>query len=175
MIVVDFETLPIEPRPQFPPVPVGVALQRMGGGRGSYLSWGHPSGNNTTRAEAVRKLREFWRGEEELLFHNAPFDIAVAEERLGLRQPAWHRIHDTLPLLFLDDPRAPIQQSFHPDSSHRQGDQVLPPSTLEREDSKDEQVRDSAPLPGGEPRIRQRAPEIRRNLRTLTCGTVAYR
>jgi DNA polymerase I-like protein with 3'-5' exonuclease and polymerase domains len=107
MITIDFETFPIEPRPDYPPDPVGVAIQRKGGGRGKYLAWGHPSGNNTTKAKAVRELRQYWRGSEPLLFHNAPFDIAVAEERLGLRQPPWHRIHDTLSLLFLNDPRAP--------------------------------------------------------------------
>jgi DNA polymerase I-like protein with 3'-5' exonuclease and polymerase domains len=47
-----------------------------------------------------------WR-EHTLGFHHAPFDVAVAHERLGLPIPPWDRVHDTLPLLFLDDPHAP--------------------------------------------------------------------
>lgn len=109
MIAVDFETFPIEGRPDYPPVPVGVALQQYGAGRGVYLAWGHPTGNNTTKAQAVRKLKEVFSSGEDLIMHNAPFDCDVAQS-LGVRLPSWEKIHDTVLLLFLDNPHA---QDYH--------------------------------------------------------------
>lgn len=107
LVALDFETFPIAPRPEHPPEPVGVALQEYGVGGGVYLRWGHPSGNNITKDDARRRLRELFRSVDCLVMHNAPFDLAVAHERLGLALPPWHKCHDTSLLLFLDDPRAP--------------------------------------------------------------------
>jgi DNA polymerase I-like protein with 3'-5' exonuclease and polymerase domains len=47
-----------------------------------------------------------WRSGIPLLFHNAKFDLDVAETHLGLPVPPWHLFHDTLFLLFLADPHA---------------------------------------------------------------------
>lgn len=111
-IVVDFETGAIEPRPKYPPEPVGVALAELNARgrvvRARYLAWGHPTKNNTTRERAVAELRDLWRDDgAELIFHNAKFDLDVASARLGLTLPGWRRWHDTIFLLYLDDPRAP--------------------------------------------------------------------
>lgn len=86
---VDFETEAIQPRPDYPPMPVGVAIAH--GRNVSYdrdalayrtaMHWGNP------------------------LFHNASFDIAVAMEELGLEFP--RRFEDTLYLLALLFPYAP--------------------------------------------------------------------
>ena len=105
-ITCDFETNAIEPRPKYPPEPVGVALD-IPGCEPVYLAWGHPSGNNCTREWAQGVLRQIFRDESvDVLFHSAAFDLAVAVERLGMPMLPWHRIHDTMFLLFLNDPHS---------------------------------------------------------------------
>jgi len=93
---IDFETEAIEGNPTLtPPVPVGVALH-----------------SDTTQAEyspikeGAPILERIWAGNESLIFHNAPFDLAVAEAHLGLPMPHWDRIHDTQYLVYLADPYA---------------------------------------------------------------------
>jgi DNA polymerase-1 len=103
--VVDFETDAIEGRPNYPPKPVGVAILEPGR-KPVYLAWGHPEGNNTTLAKAKRVLTDLWKTKE-LLFHNAKFDLDVAQAHLGLALPPWERFHDTMFSLFLSDPHAP--------------------------------------------------------------------
>lgn len=98
---VDFETFKIRDRPLFPPVPVGVSIKRWHQ-KPHYYAWGHPSKNNSTWAKARAALAQVWDGP--LLFHNAKFDVDVAEARMDLPLPAWDRVHDTMFLLFLDDP-----------------------------------------------------------------------
>ena len=105
LVVVDFETAAIYARPYYPPVPAGVSILRPGK-KAEYLAWGHPTKNNCDKAHATEILRDLWAGDDELLFHNAKFDLAVAEERLGLAKPSWDRVHDTMFLLFLSDPHA---------------------------------------------------------------------
>ena len=102
-IVVDFETAAIEPRPEFPPEPVGVAI-KWPGKKAKYLGWGHPDKNNTCKEGAVRALEEVWRSDSPVLFHNAKFDLSVATEKLGMSELPWERVHDTMFMLFLDDP-----------------------------------------------------------------------
>jgi DNA polymerase I-like protein with 3'-5' exonuclease and polymerase domains len=105
-ITVDFETLGIEGRPKYPPLPVSVAILRPGK-KPEWYAWGHPTKNNCDRAKAQRVLADIWKSRVPLLFHNANFDLDVAETHLGLRMPSWDRIHDTLLILFLLDPHAP--------------------------------------------------------------------
>lgn len=103
----DFETKAIvEGRPDYPPRPVGLALE-IEGEKPRYLAWGHPSGNNTTEQDAKRVAAKVWKDPGlELVFQNASFDLDVGREHLGLEVPPWERVHDTLFLLFLDDPHA---------------------------------------------------------------------
>lgn len=104
---IDFETEMSEGRPDYPPKPVGVSIQYWGK-RPKYWSWGHPTKNNCTFTEAKKELLKIWKsasqGGPELLFQNSKFDIDVAEVHFGLKIPKWSCIHDTLFLLFLDDP-----------------------------------------------------------------------
>lgn len=94
MIVVDFETYPIvQWRPHYPPKPVGVAIKR-GDEPGRYFSGERMSA----------ELRSVWMTGGDLIFHNAMFDLAVAQEQIGLPLLPWRRIHDTMILAFLDDP-----------------------------------------------------------------------
>lgn len=105
--VVDFESDPIRARPDFPPIPCGVAI-KYGAAPARYYAWGHRGHANPDSYEAGRAaLGAAWASGRPLLFHNAKFDLAVAEERMGLPRPPWARVHDTLPALFLLDPRAP--------------------------------------------------------------------
>jgi len=104
-ITVDFETEPIQPRPAYPPKPVGVGIA-WPGKRPRYYAWGHPSGNNCTKAQAGKALREVWRSGKQILFHNAEFDLDVAYEAFGLAVPPWNIIEDTMFLGFLIDPYA---------------------------------------------------------------------
>lgn len=101
--VVDFETDAIQPRPLYPPIPRMVAI-KYPGKKSKFLAWAMPDGNNCTKEQAGRELRDIWRGE--VLFHNAKFDLDVAEVHFGLKPPPWHDIHDTLFSLFLADPHA---------------------------------------------------------------------
>src|SRR4029077_17313549 len=105
----------ILPRPEYPPAPVGVAIKRPGL-KSRYYAWGHATANNSTREVAVAALRDVWHHPDGLLMHSAKFDLDVAEVPLGLKPPAWDRIHDTTFLLFLADPHArtiSLKESAH--------------------------------------------------------------
>jgi DNA polymerase I-like protein with 3'-5' exonuclease and polymerase domains len=112
-IVLDFETMPIEPRPAPPPLPVGLAVRwpkcwhdRKLRGKSQYVAWGHVGHKNPhTLADGVRVLREAWESGLDLLFHNSKFDVVEALERMGMEWPGWERIHDTMFMLFLKNPR----------------------------------------------------------------------
>src|SRR3954447_4334860 len=101
-VTIDFETFGILPRPDYPPRPVGVAI-KLPGRKARYYAWDHQNGkNNCTREQARSALSKVW--DRPLLFHNAKFDLDVAEVHLGLPLPHWSHIHDTVFLTFLDDP-----------------------------------------------------------------------
>ena len=105
-IVVDFETLAIEPRPAYPPHPVGVAIMYPGL-KPKYLAFGHPTANNSTKAKVREELEQIWKYHPNpILFHNAKFDLDVAEKHFGLKPPSWELIHDTLFQAFLAAPHA---------------------------------------------------------------------
>lgn len=103
---VDFETEAIQPRPSYPPKPVGVAIAEPGK-KATYLAWAHPSGNNTTKVDALRILRKVWADPRGVVMQNMKFDQDVAETHLGLPRLDPRRAHDTLFLAFLLDPHSP--------------------------------------------------------------------
>lgn len=104
---IDFETTPILPRPEYPPVPVGFSLLPPGEKTSHYYAWGHKTGgNNCTKAQAQKVLLRAWKSGE-LLFHNGKFDVDVGQTHMGMPEIADPLlVHDTLFLLFLDDPHA---------------------------------------------------------------------
>lgn len=102
-VTVDFESFGIEGRPVYPPVPVGVSIKPFGK-PAKYYAWGHLTGNNCTWGTAFRALQAIWNHPDGLLFQNGKFDVDVADVHMGLPIPAWDKIHDTMFLLFLDDP-----------------------------------------------------------------------
>jgi len=101
--VVDFETLGIRGRPHYPPPPVGVSIKHPGK-KSRYYAFGHLEGNNCTWGEARAALSEAYASKDGVLFQNGKFDVDVAEAHMDLPVPDWERIHDTMFLLFLDDP-----------------------------------------------------------------------
>lgn len=114
LVVLDFETQAIEDRPRYPPKPVGFSLFLPGERKPTYCAFGHPSQNNCTEQIARDILAKAYarvKSEEcGLLCHHAKFDLDVAETHWGLAIPPWQMIHDTLFLLFLDDPHSPDLQ-----------------------------------------------------------------
>lgn len=107
MVTIDFETQAIEGRPKYPPVPVGVAI-KYEHGESYYLSWGHPTGNTSHLSQAAKHLERIWESGEEVLFHNASFDLDVAETHFKLPRLPWQLINDTMFLLFLNDPHGEL-------------------------------------------------------------------
>lgn len=108
IITLDFETQKIIGNPVFnPPSPVGLAVW-VQGSEPRYLAWGHPKNNNISRYDGLAYARKVFNSTRNLLFHNAPFDLAVQGAHSGVDwSPAdWHRMHDTQYLVFLDDPYA---------------------------------------------------------------------
>ena len=106
VITLDFETLPIGQRPDYPPRPVGLALH-LPGMAPFYLAWGHATGqNNCTESDAREWLGKVWQSPYPVLCHNAKFDMAVATEALGLPMLPWQRVHDTMFLAYLADPHS---------------------------------------------------------------------
>lgn len=102
VITIDFETKPINGNTSVnPPEPVGVAIKK-GSNKAKYYAWGHPTKNNCSYDEGRAALAAVW--DEDLLFHNAKFDVSVAVRHMGLPFPDWERIHDTMYLLFFNDP-----------------------------------------------------------------------
>lgn len=102
---IDFETEAIEKRPEFPPKPVGVSI-REPGKKDRYFAWDHPTGNNCTKSDAQRMLKNVWKPGRPLLFFNAKFDVDVGETHMGLPRLPAEDIHDAQLMMFLRDPHA---------------------------------------------------------------------
>ena len=102
LTAIDFESEAIEPRPKYPPKPVGFAIHEEGVVT-RYYAWGHPTENNTTY-EAARVILKAVLEQPDMHFvcHNTGFDAAIMLE-MGLEVP-WDRMHDTMVLAFLVDP-----------------------------------------------------------------------
>ena len=107
VILADFETWGIEPRPQYPPKPCSLALKWPDRKDYQLMAWGHESGNNCTEREAKGALKEAYASKYPVLWQNAMFDIDVADVHWGLSIPDWRKYHDTMFLIFLWDPHAP--------------------------------------------------------------------
>jgi DNA polymerase-1 len=101
---VDFETFGIQGRPDYPPAPVSVSIKKWGK-KPKFFSWAHVGYEKPEeKVRALVELREAYANPDGILFHNMKFDLDVAEVHLGLKPPTWDKCHDTMFLLFLDDP-----------------------------------------------------------------------
>lgn len=139
-VVIDFETLGIESRPKYPPIPVGVSI-KYPGKKAKYWAFGHPSGNNCSFGEAKTELAKAWAHKDGVLCQNAKFDVDVAECHFDFKPLPWDKVHDTLFLLFLDDPHQ-IELGLKPSAERLLG---LPP---EEQDAVGEWLIANQPVPG---------------------------
>lgn len=107
-VTADFETWPIMQRPNFPPKPVGLALWPQGQPE-EYMAFDHVAGGNThTEHDARERLRQMWVDPTvTFVWHNAKFDLAVAEEQWELPRLSPERFEDTMILAFLNNPYEP--------------------------------------------------------------------
>lgn len=96
---IDFETHAINGA--LPPKPVGVSV-KYDDQPSKYYAFGHLSNNNSTWAEAKELVAAALAGP--CLFHNAAFDLSIIRYWFKLSYPK--QIHDSLLLLFLEDPYA---------------------------------------------------------------------
>jgi len=138
-VTVDFETFGIDNRPTYPPIPVGVSI-KWPGEPACYYAWGHPTHNNCGINEAITQLQLAWTHPGGVMFHNAKFDIDVAEIHLGLPPLPWNLVHDTMFLLFLHEPNE--VQALKPASARLLG---LPP---DEQDAVAEWLVEHQPVPG---------------------------
>lgn len=113
-VIVDFETFGIQGRPNYPPLPVGVSIEYPGK-KPHYYAFGHLEGNNCFWGDAVDAVSKAYEWHDGVCFQNGKFDIDVADVHFGLPIPPWGKIHDTLFLLFLDDPHQ-IELGLKPSS-----------------------------------------------------------
>ena len=107
-IFLDFETEGIMPRPLYPPKPVGLAVYDPAGQFDSgYYGFGHSEGNSCTEDVARDVMATIYASRRPVCFHNAMFDLDVAETHWDLPIPDTELVHDTLILAFLFDPHVP--------------------------------------------------------------------
>jgi DNA polymerase-1 len=139
-VTVDFETDGILGRPFYPPKPCGVSI-KIHGKTPKYYSWGHATKNNCTLEAAKAALAKVWKHKDGLLFQNGKFDVDVAEVHMGLPIPEWDKIHDTLFLLYLDDPHQ-TELSLKPSAARLLG---MPP---EEQDEVGEWLIKNQPIKG---------------------------
>lgn len=102
-VTVDCETFAIEGRPNYPPIPIGVSIQ-WPGEKPRYYGFGHLTNNTASREEAHDAIQKAYMHPDGVLFQNGKFDVDVIEVHFDLVIHEWHRIHDTMFLLFLHDP-----------------------------------------------------------------------
>lgn len=108
-ITIDYETEAIVGNPVVhPPKPVGVGVW-VPGQEPVYLAWGHPEGNNCSWADAHEYLQRIRDSGQPILCQNAGFDLSVQNSAFcnanwNWINDGWRRVHDTMYLLFLDDP-----------------------------------------------------------------------
>lgn len=107
-ITIDFETMPIQSRPKYPPEPTSVSILLPTWKKPKFFAWGQRTGgNNCAKADAARALAEAYRmagPNTPILCHHSKFDLEVAEKFFSLKVPDWRLTQDTMFLLFLQDP-----------------------------------------------------------------------
>lgn len=106
-VVLDMETEAIDARPNYPPMPVGVAI-KYPNKPARYYAFGHPTANNCSPTEAAAAVAEAWSYAKKhgLLCHNAKFDYDVAQTWMGMEDLPWEMIFDTMMEVFLYNPDA---------------------------------------------------------------------
>lgn len=107
VILADYETEAIEPRPHYPPKPVSLALKWPDTKEYELMAWGHSGDNNCTEKQARGALKRAYDSRYPIVWQNESFDLDVAETHWALPLPPVEKRHDTMYMLFLWDPHAP--------------------------------------------------------------------
>lgn len=133
VITCDFETHAIEPRPHYPPKPVSLGLKWPDQREHQLMAWGHgdgsrAAGNNCTEKEARAAYKKAHDSRYPMLFQYGMFDQDVAEAAWDIPVLPWERNHDTMFLIFLDNPHAPTL-SLKPTAERLLG---MPPDEQDR-------------------------------------------
>lgn len=113
MYTIDFETKAIMDGDVKSPYPVGLAIKHNDY-PSEYINWGHYDletneiyeGHQHTFNDAKLILENVWASEEDILCHNAKFDIRICMEWFDLPYPSFERVHDTMFMAFLSNPRS---------------------------------------------------------------------
>lgn len=110
-IIFDFETAGVQGRPHYPPKPVSLALKWPNQSTYKLMAWGHAdgskaAGNNCTEKEARAELVKAYNSRYPIVTQYGTFDHDVAEVHWQLPVPEWQRLHDTLYLIFLNNPHS---------------------------------------------------------------------
>lgn len=99
-VVIDFETYAIEDGSPTPPIPVGVSIQYPNQPP-KYYAWKHRENNNCTFEDAKSVILEAWMYKDGICFHNAGFDVSIAEYYFDAPRLPASAYHDTKILAFL--------------------------------------------------------------------------
>jgi DNA polymerase-1 len=102
-VTIDCETDGIKGRPDYPPRICGVSIKYWGQ-KPRYYAFGHDTNNNCKEVEAWRAVKEAYKTADGILCQNAKFDIDCIETQWSIKPPPWDKIHDTMFLLFLNNP-----------------------------------------------------------------------
>ena len=100
---VDFETEAIVGNPLVQPPSCLRSAEWPSAGVAIWLPGEDPWYAPCDDKEVQAYLAHLW-ADYEIVFHNAPFDLSVAQKWLGLEWPPWERIHDTQYLVFHYNP-----------------------------------------------------------------------
>lgn len=104
MFTIDFETEKIVDGSPTCPRPVGVSIKHNYT-PSLYYSFGHKFDNNSDESIVYNILHFAIHSNEELVFHNAKFDLRIIVEYFGLSMPHPSRINDTMIMAYIVDPR----------------------------------------------------------------------
>lgn len=139
-VTIDFETQGIVKRPFYPPVPVGVSIKYPGKAP-KYYSWGHKVKNNCTYGMAREALLKAWTHKDGILCQNAKFDTDVGETHLDMPVLPWGKVHDTMYLIYLNDPH-------QRDMSLKPSADLLLNMPAEEQDAVSDWLIENQPVPG---------------------------
>ena len=106
MYTIDFETQAIVKGSPTLPIAVGASIKHNNE-PSHYYAFGHPTNNNSTYGEASLALVEAIESDEQILCHNAKFDLRIVWEQFGIDIPNPKLIDDTMIMAYLIDAREP--------------------------------------------------------------------
>ena len=107
ILTFDFESFAIAPRPEYPPKPVGIAIQ-IDNETQYYYAWGHPTNNNSIEIEVIERFKFLLARCDKFICHNAMFDCSIVEEVWGIPIP-WHKAECTMVMAFIDNPHGELK------------------------------------------------------------------